>query len=120
VTKVHLRGRLAERFAAAYLQARGLKLLTKNFRYRHGEIDLVMEDGDTIVFVEVRLRGPGSRISAADSVTPAKQRHLIGTARAYLLRRPIYARHPCRFDVILFDAPDYCPQWIRGAFDALE
>lgn len=97
-----------------------MKLLAKNFRYRHGEIDLVMSDGDSIVFVEVRLRGSGSRISAADSVTPAKQRHLIGTASAYLRQRPVYAQRPCRFDVVLFDAPGYRPQWIRGAFDALQ
>lgn len=114
----HRRGRLAERFAATYLRGRGLRLLERNFRYRHGEIDLIMSEAGTIVFVEVRLRGAGSRVTAAQSVTPAKQRHLVSAARAYLHRHPALAQRPCRFDAVLFDAPTYRPVWIRQAFDA--
>ena len=79
-----LLGQSAESRAEAFLQARGLKLVARNWRCRFGEIDLVMQDGATLVFIEVRLRSRGDFGGAAASVTSAKQKKLLATARQYL------------------------------------
>ena len=109
-----LLGQDAESRAAAFLQARGLKLLTRNWRCRFGEIDLVMQDGATLVFVEVRLRSRSDFGGAAASVTPAKQKKLLAAARQYLATLPTLP--PCRFDVLALSG-DGTPDWLRNAFD---
>jgi putative endonuclease len=107
-------GDRAESVAARFLEAQGLRIVARNFRTRLGEIDLVAQDGDVLVFVEVRLRAHDRFGGAAASVGPGKQRRLIAAARGYLLR---LGREPrCRFDVVALDAGE--PQWLRGAFDA--
>lgn len=109
-------GMLAEDLALAHLESRGLVLLKRNFRCRMGEIDLVMRDGATIVFVEVRLRSRGSFASAAESVDVRKQRRIITAARFYLSGRP---DAPCRFDCVLLERPSPdAIEWIKSAFDA--
>lgn len=107
---------LAEDLALAHLQKHGLVLLERNFRCRMGEIDLIMRDAETLVFVEVRLRGRGAYASAAESIDARKQRRIITAARFYLSGR---AERPCRFDCVLLDraAPDAIT-WLRAAFDA--
>ena len=107
------RGHEAETRAAAYLEARGLRLLERNFRVRGGEIDLICRDGKTLVFVEVRLRSRGDFGGAAASITTSKQRRIILAARHYLAGK---ADCDCRFDCVLLDGEQL--EWIRNAFSA--
>ncbi len=108
------RGNLAEALAADWLQARGLRLMERNYRCRLGEIDLILADGDTLVFAEVRLRRNLDYGGAAASIIAAKRQRILRAARHYLSGRP---ERPCRFDVILLDAldPDRI-EWIKDAF----
>jgi putative endonuclease len=105
----------AEELCAELLRKAGLRVLARNWRCRHGEIDLVAEEGATLVFAEVRLRqGAGRFGGAAESITAAKRARLLAAARLYLARRP---EVNCRFDVLLLDALDAGKiQWIRNAF----
>ncbi|MCC6869667.1 MAG: YraN family protein [Burkholderiales bacterium] len=98
------RGAQAEALAAQFLERRGLTIVTRNFRIRQGEIDLVARDGDTLVFVEVRLRGRRDFGGAAASVTARKQQRIVTAALAYLARLP--HEPACRFDAILLDRLD--------------
>ena len=109
-----LLGQTAESRAAAYLHARGLTLLARNWRSRFGEIDLVMQDGATLVFVEVRLRSRSDFGGAAASVTPGKQKKLLAAARQYLAT--LKTLPPCRFDVVALTGSD-APEWIKNAFE---
>lgn len=105
----------AERLAAAYLVQRGLTLLSSNYQCRFGEIDLVMREADTLVFVEVRLRSHHGFGGAAYSITADKQRKLALAAQHYLQQ---HGSRPCRFDAILMDKADMAHiEWIRNAFD---
>ena len=102
--------------ALTYLEARGLTLLERNFSCRMGEIDLVMRDGESIVFVEVRLRSPGAYASAAESLDAHKQKRIVAAAGFYLAGR---AQLPCRFDCVLLEhAHKDSIRWIKSAFDA--
>ncbi|MFH1044618.1 MAG: YraN family protein [Pseudomonadota bacterium] len=107
-------GKLAEALAADYLQARGLRLLERNYDCRLGEIDLILADGPTLVFAEVRLRRSSDFGGAAASITAAKRQRILRAARHYLSGRP---ERPCRFDVVLLDAlaPERI-EWIKDAF----
>lgn len=106
----------AESIALAYLQSHGLKLVTRNYRCKAGEIDLIMRDQSTLVFVEVRLRKHAEFGGAASSITASKQRKLIHTAEHYLQQMGDTA---CRFDAILMRNADPASiEWIRNAFDA--
>lgn len=107
-------GQSAESRAEAFLQSRGLQLLSRNWRCRFGEIDLIMQDGSTLVFVEVRLRSRSDFGDAAASVTPAKQKKLLAAARQYLASMKTLPR--CRFDVVALTGSG-APEWIRNAFD---
>ena len=93
------RGAAAEALAAQFLQARGIRIVERNYRCRGGEIDIIAREGSTLVFVEVRLRR--STPSAA-SITPTKRRRLSFAARHYLGR--LGREPPCRFDAILLDS----------------
>ena len=94
----------AEALAARFLESRGLCVIARNFRVRCGEIDLVARDGDTLVFVEVRLRRSASFGGAAESITAAKRARLVAAAQVYLLRER--GDPPCRFDAVLLDRLD--------------
>lgn len=110
-------GDAAEDRALAYLVERGLKLVARNYRTPHrggGEIDLVMRDGGTLVFVEVRRRSSRAFGGAAASIGAVKQRRIVFAARHYLMR--MAAPPPCRFDVVGVE-PDGI-EWIKAAFDA--
>jgi putative endonuclease len=109
-------GARAEDLCAEVLRKAGLRVLARNWRCRHGEIDLVAEEGGTLVFAEVRYRSHERFGGAAESVTAAKQARLIAAARLYLTRRPQAA---CRFDVLLLDGLEAARiRWIRNAFTA--
>ncbi len=109
-----------EQRACAELERAGLKLLARNYTTRHGELDLVMRDGDSVVFVEVRYRKSASHGDAAASVTIGKQTKLVLAAQHWLAVHPQYARHTCRFDVVSYDGPADAIRhaWLRGAFEA--
>jgi putative endonuclease len=108
-------GALAEQVAARYLQQRGLKLLQTNYRCRFGEIDLILQDGDTHVFAEVRLRTLSTFGGAAASIDANKQAKLVRTAQHYLSQ--LQRIPPCRFDAILMQSADIDKvEWIKNAF----
>ena len=105
-----------ETAALAYLQDAGLRLLARNVRFKGGELDLVMLDGQTTVFVEVRYRASARFGGGAASVDLRKRRKLVLAAQLFLQRHPALAMQPCRFDVV--EARGEPPQlnWLRGAF----
>jgi len=112
-------GDAAEALAARYLEGRGLRVLARNFRCRGGELDLVCRHGDTLVFVEVRLRRRSDFGGAAASITGRKQARIILAARHFLARHPALARFACRFDcVVMADLDGASLEWLRDAFAA--
>lgn len=102
--------------ARTFLEARGLRLVRANFLCRHGEIDLVMRDGATLVFVEVRYRRSSAFGGALGSITAAKRRKLISAAHLWIAWHSYDAQRPCRFDVLAFEGDDV--EWVRDAFEA--
>lgn len=113
-------GQAWERQAEAWLGRQGLNSLGRNFNCRLGELDLVMADRDTVVFVEVKYRGPSSRVSGTEAITPQKQLRLSRAAGMFLNRHPALARRPCRFDVVAIESDERGPRflWIRNAFES--
>jgi putative endonuclease len=118
-------GAQIEALARAHLERQGLTAVAANAHARGGELDLVMRDGDTLVFVEVRYRRGGAAAAhgfggGAASIGAAKRRRLVHAAEVFLLAHPAHARLPCRFDVIdasgAPEAPDFV--WLRDAFRA--
>jgi putative endonuclease len=107
-------GSEAERHAEQWLRASGLTLVRRNYRCRGGELDLVMRDGDTLVFVEVRFRQSNRFGGAAASVDRRKQRR-VATAEAHYLQRHGW-NGPCRFDVVAIGGDSTTPDWIQDAF----
>lgn len=109
-------GKRAEDLCAELVRRAGLQVLARNWRCRHGEIDLIARDGSTLVFAEVRLRRNARFGGAAESVTAAKRARLVAAARLYLAGKP---ESDCRFDVLLLDRLDGGRvQWVRDAFGA--
>ena len=113
------RGTWAEDLACRHLLDHGLRLVTRNYRCRHGEIDLVMRDGPTIAFIEVRLRSRTDFGSGAESVDARKQARVLSSAEHYLQRHATLLAD-CRFDVvsILQSGDSFQLEWIRNAFNA--
>ena len=114
-------GKSGENLAALELESCGYAIVERRYRTAHGEIDIIARDGETLVFVEVRRKSTGECGTAAESVTPAKQRRVIRMAVAYLTLHGLYDRCPVRFDVVgIDDLPDGTPQVTVyvGAFDA--
>ena len=126
-------GRSAEDLAVAHLEAGGAQILLRNFRRRTGELDIIAQQGSTLLVVEVRLRSRADYGGAAASVDAIKQRKIIRTTEQLLQTRRDLARWPVRFDVVVVtptlggptspDAPTECSgawqvEWIRHAFEA--
>jgi putative endonuclease len=110
------RGSAAEERAAVFLQQQGPKLVARNYRCRFGEIDLIARDGETLVFVEVRMRTSDRFGGAAASITAAKRGKLVRAARHYLAGN---SRAPaCRFDALLVQGCGREIEWLKNAFDA--
>lgn len=108
-------GNTAEDLACRYLEKQGLSLVERNYRCRVGELDLVMRDGDCLVFVEVRSRHRDHYGTPAETITWIKQRRLTRAAAYYLQKRRYDA--PCRFDVIsITQTGTQTLEWIRDAF----
>lgn len=115
--KTQLRGQRAEQTACQYLNRNGLVLVTRNYHCRCGEIDLIMRDGESLVFVEVRYRRSNHFGSSAETVDFRKRKKLIHTAQHYLQTHPQEQKRPARFDVIAMEGSNQI-EWIRCAFDA--
>ena len=113
-----------EDITLAHLLRAGLVLIARNFCCRYGEIDLVMRDVDTIVFVEVRYRrGVRSTLNfgdGVDSVSAAKRAKLVRAASVFLATQPRLASRSCRFDVVGVAGDEAAPvlDWRPNAFDA--
>ncbi|MCP5160941.1 MAG: YraN family protein [Hahellaceae bacterium] len=111
-----------EALARIFLERQGLKHLSNNFRSRGGEIDLIMKDKSTLVFIEVRYRKSVKYGSAAESITAHKMKRIVNCAKYYLTINNAWAK-PCRFDVVSIQ-PGATPEnefsinWIKSAFDA--
>jgi putative endonuclease len=105
----------AESRAAAFLMAKGYRILAKRFRTPHGEIDIVARRRNLIAFVEVKARA--SLDEAAFAVTPRQQSRIIDAAQGWLMAHPEHADFELRFDVILI-APRHLPRHLLAAFDA--
>ena len=109
-----------EDIALAHLERAGLRLIARNHVCRYGEIDLVMREGEIVVFVEVRYRRSGAFGDGIDSVTASKRAKLVRAARAFLAAHPRLGDAVCRFDVLAITGDARAPSldWRRNAFDA--
>lgn len=112
------KGQDAEELACRYLGKQGLKLVSRNYRCVRGEIDIIMEHDNSIVFIEVRFRKDSRYGTGAETVTRTKQAKLITTAMHYLQNNPRYSNRPSRFDVVSITGQSSEPQidWITDAF----
>ncbi|HEK0907050.1 TPA: YraN family protein [Pseudomonas putida] len=113
-------GLAAENQALDYLRGQGLQLLMRNWRCKGGELDLVMLDADTVVFVEVRYRLHVDFGGAVGSIDGRKQKRLALAANMFLLKEPRWADHPCRFDVVALQGSHHAGrplQWLKNAFE---
>jgi len=108
-------GLSAETRAAAYLMAKGYRILAKRFKTPYGEIDLVVRRRNLIAFVEVKARSKFD--DAAYAVTPRQQKRIIDAAQAWLMAHPEHANFELRFDAMLI-APRRLPRHLPAAFDA--
>lgn len=113
-TAKQIAGDAAEDRALRYLEQHGMSLVERNFRCKGGEIDLVMQERDTLVFVEVRKRANARHGGAAASITARKQARLMVAAQTFLLRYRMPP--PCRFDVIAVDGEAL--SWLRNAIES--
>jgi putative endonuclease len=111
-------GHAAETLACHHLEDRGLSLVARNVRSPFGEIDLVMREGETLVFVEVRHRSSERYGTPAETVGARKQHRLRATAEHYLQREPQQSQKPCRFDIVAITDNGQAPriEWLRDAF----
>lgn len=100
----YAKGVMGETAAAAHLTNQGMQLLSRRYHSPYGEIDLILLDGDILVFAEVKTREHGNAASAQSAVTPLKQKRLIQTARCYLGEHPEHAARMIRFDVVTVTA----------------
>jgi putative endonuclease len=108
-------GLSAEARAAAYLMAKGYRILARRFRTPHGEIDIVARRRNLLTFVEVKARA--TLDDAAFAVTPRQQARIINAAQAWLVAHPEHAEFEMRFDAMLI-APRRLPRHLLAAFDA--
>ena len=122
-TPRRIRGDAVEAAALAHLQARGLRLISRNAAARDGEVDLVMldahaRDGHAVVFVEVRYRASSAFGGGLASVDAGKRRRLVRAAQAFLQQHPEHADAPCRFDVVAASGDPATPvlEWLQDAF----
>jgi putative endonuclease len=114
------RGNAVEAAARIHLLAAGLREVAANANYRFGELDLIMLDGATLVFVEVRYRRDLRFGGGAASIDASKRRKLVRAAQAFLSAHHQHAHVACRFDVIEADGDPAAPRlhWLRDAFRA--
>ncbi|KTD11838.1 hypothetical protein Lgra_1296 [Legionella gratiana] len=110
------KGRVAEEKALAYLTKQRLKLVMKNYHCRFGEIDLIMNDSNYLVFIEVRSRASNQFGGGISSVTYTKRQKILKTAGCFLLEHQKYNQFALRFDVVSIDGKSASISWIKDAF----
>lgn len=110
-------GRQAEDHARQYLEQQGLELVECNFHCRLGEIDLIMRDGNAVVFVEVRYRKNREFGGPVISISQTKQQKLRAAAKYYMLQNPRAAKKSLRFDVVAILGADLSIEWIQNAIE---
>jgi putative endonuclease len=113
-------GDYAEQSACEFLEKNNLRLVQRNYLCRVGEIDLIMRDQETMVFVEVRYRTNPEFGTALESVTYQKQQRLIRAAQHYLQTHGLAEKIPCRFDVVALQSHRIEPiamEWVKNAFE---
>lgn len=109
------RGAYYERLACRYLASRGLEFIAANVSLRGGELDLIMRQRQTVVFVEVRYRRSATYGGAVASITATKRRRLLTAAQQWLARHNgSFDTVDCRFDVIAFTGGEIA--WFANAF----
>lgn len=113
---IHKLGKESELNVCRFLEKQGLILIEQNFRCLCGEIDLIMQHDQEIVFIEVRTRGSQDFGSAIESITKNKQKRIIKSAVFYLQKRNLFDKVYCRFDVVGVAGNQF--EWIPNAFDA--
>jgi len=121
VTKSLSIGQTVERYALNYLKKAGLSTITQNWSCRFGEIDLIMLEHETVVFVEVRYRKSNYFGGALESIDQHKRRKLLKTAESFLNENPNWLEHACRFDVITVQPSQpetFKLDWIQDAFES--
>jgi len=114
------KGQFAEKLACQYLKQQGLSFINKNYHCRYGEIDLIMKQDSTIVFVEVRYRKANSQVDSITSIDTRKQQKLYRSAENYLQSNNIHDSIPARFDVVgITQTNDSDPEinWIQNAIE---
>lgn len=113
-------GKMAEDLACNYLHQQGLRLLTRNYRTPRGEIDLIMQDGRTIVFIEVRSRKNNKTMHVLESIDTGKCARIIRASQQYLQHKQRGGDAICRFDVVLITGrlEEAKVEWIKNAFEA--
>lgn len=120
LNKSVLRGKHTEHYALRYLLDQGLQLIEHNWHSRYGEIDIIMLDSETLVFIEVRYRKNATFGSAFETVNASKQQKIARTAQAYLLQHPHWQEHACRFDVVAVHSianNRFGFNWLQHAFE---
>ncbi len=111
------KGQRAEKWALRYLKRQGLQFIAKNYSHVPlGEIDLIMSDNNTVVFVEVRYRKSSSYGTPIETVTLQKQRRLLNTAHHYMLRQKWLGKLLYRFDLVGIDG-NHQITWIKNAIE---
>ncbi|KTC64852.1 putative endonuclease distantly related to archaeal Holliday junction resolvase (plasmid) [Legionella adelaidensis] len=110
------KGFAIEEKARKFLEAKGLRHIASNFQSRFGEIDLIMSEKDTLIFVEVRARSSGKFGNAVETISFIKKQKLIKTAIFYLTIHKLHGKLPLRFDVITADGTSPQLLWIKDAF----
>jgi len=110
------KGNTAEKLAQQYLEQQDMRLLTSNYQINGGEIDLIMLQADTLVFVEVRARANFDDIHPFETVTKTKQARIIKTAKHFLTHNNRYERQACRFDVVAVNLSSNAVEWLDDAF----
>ena len=118
VSKTQLIGQHAEQQACHYLLKKGLTLIESNFRCKMGEIDLIMRDGELLVFTEVKARQSNAFIGGLESVDYRKQQRLLRASTYYLQHKRLTDKYACRFDIVVVTINSAPPkiEWTKDAF----
>ncbi len=109
------RGEAAEALAATFIEGRGLRIIARNYRCRHGELDLIARDGEMLVFIEVRRRSGNAFGGAAASIDAAKREKLLKAARHYLAG--LLTAPACRFDAVLLSGEPPRIEWLCNVIE---
>jgi len=113
-------GKTAENIAANYLANQNVKIITRNFHSRFGEIDLIAMNQEILLFIEVRYRKNEHFLTAIETIDQRKCNKIIITSEYYLNKHKKYQSHLCRYDVITLTGDLNGPviEWIKNAFQA--